>query len=266
MSEGRPARSFRLDGRTAFVSGGAGHLGEAMVRGLCAQGAEVIVNGRNQDRLDAFQARLAADGLQVRVACFDMMDFEAVRGWFGALPRLDVLINNAVTMQPGGIAAATPDGFDTAYRSSVTAAFEAMRAAEPALLAAAGATGQASVINIATMYAHVAPDPGLYGDSGLDSPPAYGAAKAGLAQLTRHMAAQWGRKAIRVNAISPGPFPRPSIQEAQPAFAARLAAKTMLGRTGQAHEIAGVAVFLASDASSYVTGSDIRVDGGWTSW
>jgi gluconate 5-dehydrogenase len=266
MSDRRPDSLFRLDGRIVFISGGAGHLGRAMVTALAGHGAHVIVNGRNEARLSAFQAEMSAAGLSVSTACFDMMDFAASRAFFGGLTRLDVLINNAVTVEPGKIESQTPDAFDIAYRSTVTAAFEAMRAAEAALETGVAAAGHASVINIATMYGRVAPDPKIYGASGLNSPPAYGPAKAGLLQLTRHMAAHWGPKAIRVNAVLPGPFPSPSIQAAKPDFAEALAAKTMLGRVGQPDEIAGSVVFLASDAARFMTGAEIAVDGGWTAW
>jgi NAD(P)-dependent dehydrogenase (short-subunit alcohol dehydrogenase family) len=266
MSTAGPAALFRLDGRTAFVSGGAGHLGSAMVRALAAHGAHVIVNGRNESRLRTFQAALADNGIAVEIAAFDMMDFAAVRAFFGGLDRLDVLVNNSVTVQPGCVDSQTPDDFEIAYRSAVTASFEAMRAAEPALRRAASSNGHAAVINIATMYARVSPDPRIYGESGLNSPPAYGPAKAGLVQLTRHMAAHYGPDAIRVNAVLPGPFPSPAIQEAKPQFVARLAEKTMLGRVGRAEEIAGAVVFLAGDAARFVTGAEFCIDGGWTAW
>lgn len=257
---------FRLDGRTAFVSGGAGHLGRAMVTALAAHGAHVIVNGRSETRLAAFKAEMSSAGFDVTTASFDMMDFAASRAFLGGLERLDVLVNNAVTVEPGKIETQTPEAFDIAYRSTVTAAFEAMRGAERALDAGVAAAGHASVVNIATMYGRVAPDPKIYGTSGLNSPPAYGPAKAGLLQLTRHMAAHWGPKAIRVNAVLPGPFPSPSIQAAKPEFATALAEKTMLGRIGAPEEIAGSVVFLASDAARFVTGAEIAVDGGWTAW
>ena len=257
---------FRLDGRVAFISGAAGHLGREMAFALGEAGASVILNGRNANRLSAFANELKTAGISVECATFDMMDFSAVRDFFASRPRLDVLINNAVTMTPKSLAMAGPDDFDQTYRSAVTAAFEAVRAARPALTRAAQETGGASVINIATMYAQVSPDPKLYSEPGQMSPPHYGAAKAGLVQLTRHLAAELGPDRIRVNAVSPGPFPRSEVATHDPAFAARLAARTMLGRTASASEIRGPILFLASAASSFVTGTVLAADGGWTAW
>lgn len=262
-------RMFRLDGRTAFVSGAAGHLGQAMVRGLLGAGARVILNGRNTQSLDTLRAKLRQENYDpdaIAVCAFDMRDEEALGRCLATLPRLDVLVNNAITVEMGTIASATPEQFATAYDSGVRAPFAAMRIAEPSLAKAVNATGHAAVINIVSMYGVVSPDPSIYGDTGLNSPPHYGPAKAALLQLTRYMACHWGAKGIRVNAIAPGPFPRDEFQREQPAFVQRLAAKNPLGRIGHASEIAGAAVFLASDAASYVTGAVIPVDGGWTAW
>lgn len=257
---------FRLDGRVAFVSGAAGHLGQPMVWALAAAGARVILNGRNAARLDAFATALAAQGFACETAAFDMADIAALRAYFSALPRLDVLVNNAISMTPKPFAALEAADFEITYRSSVTAAFEAARAALPALRAAAAASGEASIINVASMYGLVAPDKRIYSNPDQASPFHYGPAKAALLQLTRHLAAELASDHIRVNTLVPGPFPRPQVATDDPAFASRLAAKTMLGRLGRADEIAGPLLFLSCKASSYMTGSALAVDGGWAAW
>ena len=254
---------FRLDGKTAFISAARGHLGQAMCRALGAAGAHIIANGRDGAALAAFVATLHGEGLSAEPAAFDVLDVAALRGFFAARPRLDILVNNAVAMQVKGFDALTPDDFARTFQSSVTAAFESCRAALPALRRAVAQSGDASVINIASIYATVAPDARIYGDRAQQSPFHYGPAKAGLLQLTRHLAAEFGPHHIRVNALVPGPFP---AAVADAAFAGKLAAKTMLGRLGRPEETGGPLLFLAAPASSYVTGAAIAVDGGWTAW
>jgi NAD(P)-dependent dehydrogenase (short-subunit alcohol dehydrogenase family) len=254
---------FRLDGRTAFLSGAAGHLGRAMAFALSDAGAHVILNGRDEMRLTELANEM---GGEVETANFDVGDLEAVREFFGSRKRLDVIINNAVTMTPRPFAALSGEEFAQTYRTGVTAPFEIVRAALPALKRARAETGDASVVNIASMYGTVAPDSRLYSRPEQSSPMHYGPAKAALMQLTRHLASELGRERIRVNTLAPGPFPRDSVKSADPAFVARLGERTMLGRTGEPAEITGPLLFLASAASSFVTGSTLTVDGGWTVW
>lgn len=266
MTNQSGADMFRLDGRRAFISGAAGHLGEAIARGLGEAGAHVILNGRDQGKLEVLASALQVEGLSAETAAFDIMDTGAIKSTFGAMERLDIIVNNAYTGRPGALDTATGEDFETAFRSSVTASFEITRAALPALEKAVADVGHASVINISTMYGQVAPDPGLYGASGLNSPPFYGAAKAGVTQLTRYLATHLADKKIRVNSISPGPFPNPGIQAAKPDFIERLGKKNPMGRIAQPDEMKGAVIFLASDASTFVTGINLPVDGGWTAW
>lgn len=257
---------FRLDGRVALVTAGAGHLGKAIVRLLCELGAHVLVNGRNEENLAQMCGELGALGLSAAPCAFDVLDMKAARAALVGIDRLDILVNNAVSMQPGPLDSVTQEAFDTAFSSGAWAPFELMRIALPALERAVASTGQASIVNIASMYGHVAPDPRIYEGTPFNSPPHYAATKGALIQLTRYMACQWGDKGIRVNAVSPGPFPRDAIRKDHPGFAARLAARVPMGRVGEAHEAASAVAFLASDAASFITGVNLPVDGGWTAW
>ncbi|QUD90364.1 SDR family NAD(P)-dependent oxidoreductase [Phenylobacterium montanum] len=260
------AQIFGLSGRTALVTGAAGHLGSAMAVALARAGAHVILNGRSKAKLEAFADELAEEGLSVQVAAFDVLDHAAAASFFATLKRLDVLVNNAVTGLPTTADASRADAFAATLASGITAVNENVQAALPALKAAARAVGQASVINIASIYGHRSPSFATYGDSGFDSPPQYAASKGGMIALTRYLACRLAPDGVRVNSLSPGVFPWPEIEQAHPNFVARSGQRTPMERTGRWCEIGGPAVFLASDASAYMTGADLLVDGGWTAW
>lgn len=259
---------FTLQGRTALVTGATGHLGQAMAQGLASAGAHVLVNSRDASRAGALVERLRAAGHSAQALVFDVGRKDTVRAALGTLAGqpLHVLVNNAYTGGGGTIETSESQQYADSYGVSVIAAHDLLQIALPSLRMAVARDGDASVINIASMYGMVSPDPRVYESAAGTNPPFYGAAKAALAQWTRYAACEFGPEGIRINSISPGPFPSPSVQEAAPAFVARLAQKVPLARVGKPHEIQGPVVFLASSASSFVNGANLVVDGGWTSW
>lgn len=265
------ARSlFDLSGRVALITGAAGHLGRSMAFALAEAGAHVFLNGRTRASLASLRDDIERTGGQATVACFDVTDPEAVREGIAAIREkhgyLNVLVNNAYAGMAGTLENATEADYDRAYRVTVTAAHSLISRSIPLLVNGVERMGDASVINVSSMYGMVSPQPEVYESEGMNNPPYYGAAKAALLQLTRYAACHLGNRGIRVNAISPGPFPAPDVASGHPEFVARLAAKTPLRRIGSPDELKGALLFLASSASTYVTGANIPVDGGWTAW
>jgi NAD(P)-dependent dehydrogenase (short-subunit alcohol dehydrogenase family) len=214
---------------------------------------------------------LELDSRSSFAVAFDVGDPEQCRGAVAQvanrIDKLDGIVNCAHSGRIGTVETARDEDFDSACRQNLTGPFAIVQAALP-LLREAGRrlVGGASVVNVASMYGRVSPDPRIYGTSGKNSPPYYGSAKAGLIQLTRYLAIHLGPDRIRVNSVSPGPFPPSSIAQTNPEFHTRLCEKTPLGRIGVADELVGPVLFLLSDAASFVTGADLAVDGGWTAW
>jgi NAD(P)-dependent dehydrogenase (short-subunit alcohol dehydrogenase family) len=260
------ADRFRLDGRSVFLSGAAGHLGRAMAAAFAGAGAHVILNGRTGATLEKLAAKLERAGGRCSIAVFDVTDAVAAQDFFGGLERLDVLVNNAVAGVGGSGPSDAAEAFRAAVESGLVASHRNIMAALPALENGVAAAGEASVINVTSIWARVSPDPAMYQGYGIEAPPAYGATKAGLMQLTRHLAVRLAPKRVRVNSLSPGIFPWDSVIRDMPDFVERASRKNPMGRLGLADEIGGPAVFLASKASSYMTGADLLIDGGWTAW
>lgn len=262
---------FDLSGRIAILTGATGHFGRVFARALCDAGAEVLLVARNSEVLNAMQAELITLGHKATVFPTDLRDDQSVQDFCHEVARrydrVDILINNAYSGNGGTVDTSTPDAFNTAYHLTVIAAFRLVQLLRPLLSQAARENRcSASVVNIASMYGVVSPDPGIYLDINSNNPPYYGAAKSALIQLGRYLACHLAESRIRVNSISPGPFPPFEIAEKTPQFYLELRRKTPMGRIGRPEELVGAVLFLASDASSYVTGINLPVDGGWTAW
>jgi NAD(P)-dependent dehydrogenase (short-subunit alcohol dehydrogenase family) len=266
-----PERLFQLQGRVALITGATGHLGASMSAVLAMAGATVIVNARNRTAAVQLAETLKRQGHQALAMPFDVTIERSVERAVATIDkefgRLDVIVNNAYAGSSGTLANSKAADFSRAYRISVEAAFRIVQLGLPLLRKGAATSGSsASIINIASMYGVVSPDPRVYGSSGANNPPFYGPAKAALIQLTRYLACHLAMDSIRVNAISPGPFPSDAASGRNREFIAELSRRVPLGRIGHPVEIAGPLLFLASDASSYVTGANLAVDGGWTAW
>lgn len=255
-------------GRTVLVTGAAGHLGRAMTSSLAEAGARVLVNGRDRERVLSLVDEMVAQGLEAEAAVFDVTDDVAVKRFFDGFQgrTLHALINNAYVGGAGLIESSKENSYASSYEVTVVAAHRLLLSALPGLRRASVEEGGASVVNLASMYAMVSPDQRIYESPNSVNPPFYGAAKAALLQWTRYAACEFGKEGIRVNAISPGPFPSAAVMEEHVAFVEKLAHKVPLGRVARAVEIGGPVLFLASPASSFVNGANIVVDGGWTCW
>ncbi len=256
---------LNLQGKVALLTGAAGWLGSAMSRALAEAGATLAVTSRDATRAQEFAATLPGSGHIGLAFAQDNTDSipSLVAQVTAQLGPIDILVNNAYGGTGPSIATATAEDFDQAYHTGVTAYFLLAREVADSLRAR-GVPG--SIINIASMYGVVASYPDAYTDLPVNSPPSYHGLKGGLVHLTRHLAAYWAKDRIRVNAISPGPFPTAKTQNANPEFIQRLEQKVPMGRMGRPEELKGLVVLLASEAGSYITGQNILVDGGWTAW
>ncbi|MBN2142802.1 SDR family oxidoreductase [Candidatus Woesearchaeota archaeon] len=270
---------FDIAGKTVILTGAGGFFGRYIAEGLLSVGAKIILLARS-NRLAAqaaeYKKKYGDDKVDFRLVDFiDTPKLEAVFKDICSKHRIDVLINNAHDMT-------IKSGFNTDAGRVENVTRETWMAAQEGPLWAAIATKhvaanflkhgtKGSIVNVASMYGHFGPSPKLYAGTDKFNPAAYGSAKAALMQFTRYIAEYYGAKGIRCNSISPGPFPNVeeskqggnTVQKADP-FIERLRDRTSLHEVGHPRQLVGAIIFLASNASSYVTGADIPVDGGWT--
>jgi NAD(P)-dependent dehydrogenase (short-subunit alcohol dehydrogenase family) len=259
---------FSLEGKTALITGATGFLGKVMAYALAEAGAHILVNSRNYDKANDLVEALLEEGYSAETLVFDITDereVESIKGKLSNKP-LHILINNAYSGVAGSISTAEAIQYRESYEVTIVAAHNLLRALLPSLRLGVKQNGDASVINIASMYGMVSPDFKNYDSLAESNPPFYGASKAALIQWSRYAACEFGPLGIRVNSISPGPFPNDTVKQNAPDFVERLESRVPLGRVGLAEEVQGPVLFLASPAASYVNGANLVVDGGWTAW
>ncbi len=272
-----PFSLFDLRGRVAVVTGGGGLLGAEFCRTLAGAGARLIVADINMEAASAVAESLNAQGREALAIACDVTDPQAVKDMvaqtLAAFGRLDILVNSAALdpkFDPLGREEREGQGafeefplqaWEQALAVNLTGVFLCCQAAVRAMLA----QGSGVIVNLSSIYGLVGPDQRLYLRP--DHPPTYkpvyySVTKAGILGLTRYLATYYAGRNIRVNALTPGGV----YNEHDEAFLRSYSARAVLGRMAQKDELNGALLFLVSDASSYMTGANLVVDGGWTAW
>jgi len=254
---------FDLSGKVAFVSGGAGLLGSAFSEALAEAGARVVIASRDVAKCRALAERLGGKHLAMQLDLADPASIrQAIDSTVEQTGRIDILVNNGYRGATKPIEETIAEDFDYSFRVGVTSYFIASQHAHRYMKALGGG----SIINIGSMYGIVGSYPDAYAGLGVCSPPNYHALKGAVIHLTRHLAVYWARDNVRVNCLSPGPFPSPEIRKENPEFIRRLESHSPMSRMGEPKELKGALLLLASEAGSYITGHNLVVDGGWTAW
>jgi NAD(P)-dependent dehydrogenase (short-subunit alcohol dehydrogenase family) len=243
---------FDLGGRRALVTGGNSGIGAAMAHALGLAGARVLLVARREAELAAVAQRLRDDGIDAETVSADLADVAALRDAAQRAGAIDILVNAAGVNLRQPFAEVTSEAWQMQLALHLGAPFFLTQALAPGM----AARGWGRIVNIASLQSWRA---------FADSAP-YGAGKGGVVQLTRAIAQEWGGKGITCNAIGPGFFPTALTAPvfADTALAARHAQQTCVGRNGALDDLHGATVFLASDASRYITGQTLMIDGGYT--
>jgi len=254
-----------LKGRVVIVTGGYGHLGTGMTNRLLAYVANVIVAGRS---IEKFKNKFSSLSDKVTFEYCDISSSKSFKELFEKVytkfSRIDAVVNNAHFIKGRFTEEISDEDWAATMEGVLGAVYKSIREVTPYLKAQKAG----KIINISSMYGVVSPNFKLYEGENCHqytNPPHYGAAKAALIQLTKYYAVLLGRHNIQVNCITPGPFPKPEIQQNEE-FIKRLQQSNPLGKIGEPENLVGPLVLLASKGSDFITGQNIIVDGGWTIW
>ena len=255
---------FDLTGTVSLVTGACGHLGKALAQGLAEAGSSVVVSSREEDKAVQFAQQLPRPIQQTHLGIqLDQLDENsrqtALRRVQTELGRLDTLVNNGHFPISADLNSVTDEEFKVQLANASAYFFLAKSVCDLAM----SQQRQVSIIMLGSMYGSVGSYPDTYEGVCPASPIAYHTLKGGILQMTRHLAVYWASKGVRVNSLSPGPFPASSAPRG---MVQRLEQKSPMKRMGKPDELKGAVVFLASQASSYMTGQNLVIDGGWTAW
>jgi len=250
---------FDIKGRVAVVTGGSGLYGRCIVEGLCEAGAKVIIASRNLANCEETASEYQKQGYKAYAYAFDLSLHQSIVSFrdkvFEDFGHVDILVNNSV-LRPMKSFEDDLENWEKSMEVNATGLFDITRLFIKKMVL----EKKGSIINISSIQGIVGPDFTLYEGTNMDAPPDYFFHKAGMINLTRYFASRFGKYNIRVNTISPG-----GLFTNQPeSFVKRYEKRTFLGRMANRDDIKGVVVFLASDASNYITGANIVLDGGYT--
>ncbi|MBZ9729077.1 SDR family oxidoreductase [Salegentibacter sp. JZCK2] len=256
--------SINLNKKVILITGGYGYLGKAITESLLSHNARVFVLGRDENKFyKVFEGNENLDKNLLFEFC-DISETKSIKKAFSEISQtstVNALINNAFYLTGQSPEKMNDEDWAQGIDGNLNSVFRTIREIIPYFKRA----GEGKIINVSSMYGMVAPDFKIYDESPkFLNPPHYGAAKAGVIQLTKYYAAYLGKWNIKVNAVSPGPFPSQKVQE-DLEFINELKQRTCLDRIGQPEDLGGIFTFLSSDASDFITGQNFTVDGGWTS-
>lgn len=253
---------FSLSGKTALVTGGAGLYGRQIVRAIAEAGAETCIASRNLGALEPLAAQLRGEGLHVSAMQYDQANEESILALRDAFlkqrGKIDVLVNNAVARPMKNGFQSPAASFAESMQINATGLFIITRAFGDVMAKA----GSGSIVNIGSIHGMIAPDPPIYRGTTMHAwAPDYFFHKGGMINFTRFIASYYGAHGVRCNCLSPGGLRTPNHPEP---FVNQYGDRTFLGRLAGETDLMGAVVFLASDASRYVTGANLPVDGGYT--